>query len=181
MMKTYEYQACKQYFFWVHGVSHSSQLGGFSITMSKIIEWDDLQGLHGFATGNSKKLKVTWGWWEFQQFFILWSNLVAGVKPEGNVDKTYTLRAKDVIAKEPRKSKKPAEDVGEFARGGWSGFGMFLSWDPSQMTTCHPKIHIGMRCSTILPLLPPSSTLMSLFSCTITLRSRNIQSTIHKC
>ena len=52
-------------FFWVGGVSHSSQLGGFSITMSKIIEWDDLQGLHGFATGNSKKLKVTWGWSEF--------------------------------------------------------------------------------------------------------------------
>ena len=65
-MKTYEYQACKQYFFWVGGVSYSSQLGGFSITMSKIIDWDDLQGLHGFATGNSKKLKVTWGWSDFQ-------------------------------------------------------------------------------------------------------------------
>ena len=45
------------------------------------------------------------------------------MKPEGNVDKTYTLRAKDVIAKEPRKSKKPAEDAEEFASGGWSGLG----------------------------------------------------------
>ena len=24
-------------------------------------------------------------------------------------------------------------------RGGWSGFGKALIWDPSQMITCHPK------------------------------------------
>ena len=52
-------------------------------------------------------MNTTWRWSEFQRFFILWSHLVAGVKPEGNVDKTYTTGAKDFIAKEKRKSKKP--------------------------------------------------------------------------
>ena len=41
---------------------------------------------------------MTWRWSEFQRFFILWSHLVAGVKPVGNVDKN-TLGAKDFIAK----------------------------------------------------------------------------------
>ena len=27
----------------------------------------------------------------------------------------------------------------KIARGGWSGFGEALIWDPSQMITCHPK------------------------------------------
>ena len=27
----------------------------------------------------------------------------------------------------------------KIARGGWSGFGKALTWDPSQMITCHPK------------------------------------------
>ena len=31
----------------------SVELGGFLI--SKIIKWEDLKGLHGFATGNTKK------------------------------------------------------------------------------------------------------------------------------
>ena len=29
--------------------------------------------------------------------------------------------------------------VKKIARGGWSGFGKALTWDPSQMITCHPK------------------------------------------
>ena len=29
--------------------------------------------------------------------------------------------------------------VKKIARGGWSGFGKALIWDPSQMITCHPK------------------------------------------
>ena len=31
------------------------QLGAFSITMAKIIAWQDLQGMHGFATGAGSK------------------------------------------------------------------------------------------------------------------------------
>ena len=89
------------------------QLGAFSITMAKIIDWQDLQGMHGFATGNSSKLKVSWRWSEFQRFFILWSHLVAGVKPEGNVDKTWTPGAKDFVASEQRKSKKQDDDEDE--------------------------------------------------------------------
>ena len=41
--------------------------------------------------------------------------------------------------------------VKKIARGGSLGFGMALIWDPSQMITCHPKISIERRCSTILP------------------------------
>ena len=29
--------------------------------------------------------------------------------------------------------------VKKISRGGWSGFGKALTWDPSQMITCHPK------------------------------------------
>ena len=50
----------------------SVELGGFLI--SKIIKWEDLKGLHGFATGNTKKPPSAlgkWRWIEFQWFFIL--------------------------------------------------------------------------------------------------------------
>ena len=55
---------------------------------------------------NSNNLNTTWRWSEFQCFFILWSHLVAGVKPEENVNKTYTPGAKDFIAKEKSPKKQ---------------------------------------------------------------------------
>ena len=47
--------------------------GGFSLCMGQIISWEDLKGIHGLGTGNSKALRVPWTWVEWQIFFIFWS------------------------------------------------------------------------------------------------------------
>ena len=51
--------------------------GGFSLCMGQIISWEDLKGIHGLGTGNSKALKVPWTWVEWQIFFIFWSFKIA--------------------------------------------------------------------------------------------------------
>ena len=56
-----------------------SKIGdSFMITMSQIISWADMGGMHGLATGNAKRLLVPWSWIDFLKFFICWSYAAAG-------------------------------------------------------------------------------------------------------
>ena len=74
-----------------------SKVRGFNITMGDIIAWKDLEGVHGIATGNLKKVKVDCGWVEVLRFFVVWSYLVAGIQEEDNVSKTWTPGAEDFL------------------------------------------------------------------------------------
>ena len=71
--------------------SARSQIGdGFSIKMQQIVDWKDLAGMHGLATGAVKKLKVKWCWLDFLRFFIRWSFLAVGHDIESRVDMTHS-------------------------------------------------------------------------------------------
>ena len=89
-----------------------SKIRGFTIKMRDIINWKDLQGLHGIATGNPKKLKVEWSWVEFLRFLVIWSYKVVGIKIEDNVSLTWTPGAEDFVEekKETKKKGKARDD-----------------------------------------------------------------------
>ena len=79
---------------------------GFTVKMQQIVEWKDLAGMHGLATGAVKKLKVKWCWLDFLRFFIRWSFLAVGHEIDSRVDETYS---------KTDKQKRVAPHVGPLA------------------------------------------------------------------
>ena len=67
-----------------------SKVRGFSITMSDIIAWKDLEGLHGIATGDINKVKVDWSYVEMLLFFVVWSHKVGLASRKNNVSLMWT-------------------------------------------------------------------------------------------
>ena len=78
-------------------------VGSFNIRMVDILEWGDLEGIHGLATGNAEKVKVDWSWFEVLRFFILWSYTVVGISCDGteNVNEIWSPNAEDFV--QPKK------------------------------------------------------------------------------
>ena len=84
------------------------QLGGFSFSMADIIEWKDLKGMHGLATGNSKAVKVKWMWLEVLKFICVWSYMVVGRGLQDGVSKTPI---EENVAKKTKKESSKKEKV----------------------------------------------------------------------
>ena len=88
-----------------------SKLGDcFMITMSQIISWSDMGGMHGLATGNAKRLLVPWSWIDFLKFFICWSYAAVGhdINSWRNTTKTFI---KEKVKEKVIEKTKPKEKV----------------------------------------------------------------------
>ena len=66
--------------------------------MGQLISWEELKGIHGLGTGNSKALRVPWTWVEWQIFFIFWSfkladqDILTWVKPASDMPEKSTQK-----------------------------------------------------------------------------------------
>ena len=86
-----------------------SKIGdSFMITMSQIISWADMGGMHGLATGNAKRLLVPWSWIDFLKFFLCWSYAAAGqnINTWRKTNLNINVHSKEKISKKSKYKEK---------------------------------------------------------------------------
>ena len=94
-------------------------MNSFTIKMADVLEWIDLKGKNGIASGNLKAVKVNWKWLEVLRFFIVWSYAVVGIGLEENVNETWTPGAddfKEVVTKRSGKVLKTKRNPAKKAK-----------------------------------------------------------------
>jgi hypothetical protein len=86
-------------------VDRVSDTIGYEFTMSDIIDWEDLAGMHGLATGRKTALKVRWEWLEFLRFLIVWSFYTVGIDAKTYNVTDWTPNADDFVTTTTGKKK----------------------------------------------------------------------------